>query len=108
MLTKEQFIYKLSMMRAMESDNGTRYTNLHVSKKLKTFLGTRVSSGTCFSINIDKLYDAYLHCPKLTSPELKKYFYMGHSPALVVLKRLRGTHSDTIKVKNNAHYTDTC
>lgn len=39
MLSKEQFIYKLSMMRAMESENGTRYTNLHVSKKLKNLHG---------------------------------------------------------------------
>lgn len=45
--------------------------------------------GKEFTINLDELYDAYLHCLRFTSPEVKRHIFMGHSPAVVLLRLLK-------------------
>lgn len=78
---------KLLHLQEIESVSGARYINIHITKKM--IIGIRESTGKEFTINLNQLYDAYLHCTRLTSPEVKKYIFMGHSPALAILRMLR-------------------
>ena len=86
-LSKEEMREILTGMKETESITGARYVRMHVTKKM--IIGIRESSGKEFTINLDQLYDAYLHCEKLTSPEVKKFIFMGHSPALAILRHLK-------------------
>ncbi len=86
-LSKEEMREILMGMKETESVTGARYVKMHVTKKM--IIGIRESSGKEFTINLDQLYDAYLHCEKYTSPMVKKYIFMGHSPALAILRHLK-------------------
>ena len=66
---------------------GIRYIRLHVTAKM--IIGIRESSGKEFTINLDELYKAYTQCNHFTSPEVKKYIFMGHSPAVALLRYLK-------------------
>lgn len=91
-LSKEEMREILTGMKETESITGARYVKMHITKKM--IIGIRESSGKEFTINLDQLYDAYLHCEKLTSPEVKKFIFMGHSPALAILR-----HFETLKTE---------
>ena len=86
-MSKEEMREILLNLKEIESVTGIRYVKMHVTKKM--IIGIRESSGKEFTINLDQLYDAYLHCEKFTSPEVKKYIFMGHSPALAILRHLK-------------------
>ncbi len=83
-MSKTEMRRRLAGLKEIESVRGSRYVNLKLTRRM--VIGVRESSGKKFTINTDQLYDAYLHCGKLTSPEVKKYIFMGHSPALAILR----------------------
>lgn len=86
-LTKEEMREKLIGIKEIESVTGIRYIRLHVTAKM--IIGIRESSGKEFTINLDDLFRAYNECLRFTSPEVKKYIFMGHSPAVALLRRLQ-------------------
>ena len=77
----------LENITEIESATGIRYVKLHVTAKM--IIGIRESSGKEFTINLDDLYRAYQECLRFTSPEVKKYIFMGHSPAVALLRMLQ-------------------
>mgnify|MGYP000763050186 CR=1 FL=1 len=77
----------LENITEIESATGIRYVKLHVTAKM--IIGIRESSGKEFTINLDELYNAYTQCNHFTSPEVKKYIFMGHSPAVALLRYLK-------------------
>ena len=77
----------LENIHEIESATGIRYVKLHVTKKM--IIGVRESSGKEFTINLDDLYTAYNKCLRFTSPEVKRYIFMGHSPAVALLRLLK-------------------
>ena len=91
-MSKTEMRRRLAGLKEIESVKGVRYVRLRLTRRM--VIGVRESSGKGFTINTDQLYDAYLHCEKLTSPEVKKYIFMGHSPALAILR-----HFQTLKTK---------
>lgn len=86
-LTKEKMREKLIGIKEIESVTGIRYIRLHVTAKM--IIGIRESSGKEFTINLDDLYNAYVHSNRFTSPIVKKYIFMGHSPAVALLRYLK-------------------
>lgn len=86
-LTLEEMREALLHIHELESSTGIRYIKLRVTKKM--VIGIRESSGKEFTINIDQLYHAYQECLRFTSPEVKKYIFMGHSPAVALLRLLQ-------------------
>jgi putative molybdopterin biosynthesis enzyme moaB len=77
----------LENITEIESATGIRYVKLHVTPKM--IIGIRESSGKEFTINLNDLYRAYQECLRFTSPEVKKYIFMGHSPAVALLRMLQ-------------------
>lgn len=86
-LTMEEMRFYLTPLREIESVTGIRYIKLHVTAKM--IIGIREASGKEFTINLDDLFRAYNECLRFTSPEVKKYIFMGHSPAVALLRRLQ-------------------
>lgn len=86
-LTKEEMREKLIGLKEIVSATGIRYIRLHVTAKM--IIGIRESSGKEFTINLDDLYNAYVNCNRFTSPIVKKYIFMGHSPAVALLRYLK-------------------
>lgn len=86
-LTMEEMREKLTTLTTLETATGIKYIKLHVTKKM--IIGIRESSGKEFTINLDDLYRAYQECLRFTSPEVKKYIFMGHSPAVALLRLLQ-------------------
>lgn len=86
-LTEEEMREKLTNLKEIESSTGIRYVQMHVTKRM--IIGIRESSGKEFTINLNELYNAYQYCTKFTSPEVKKHIFMGHSPALAILRMLK-------------------
>lgn len=86
-LTLEEMRAALLNIHELESATGIRYIKLRITKKM--VIGIRESSGKEFTINIDQLYKAYQECLRFTSPEVKKYIFMGHSPAVALLRLLQ-------------------
>lgn len=86
-LTMEEMRERLMKLTTLESATGIKYIKLHVTKKM--IIGIRESSGKEFTINLDDLYRAYQECLRFTSPEVKKYIFMGHSPAVALLRLLQ-------------------
>lgn len=58
-------------------------------REIESVTGIREASGKEFTINLDDLFRAYNECLRFTSPEVKKYIFMGHSPAVALLRRLQ-------------------
>lgn len=77
----------LEEIHEIETPTGIKYVQLRLTKRM--VIGVRESSGKEFTINLDELYDAYLHCLRFTSPEVKRHIFMGHSPAVVLLRLLK-------------------
>ena len=86
-LTMEEMRSYLTSLKEIESVTGIRYIKLHVTAKM--IIGIREASGKEFTINLDDLFRAYNECLRFTSPEVKKYIFMGHSPAVALLRRLQ-------------------
>ena len=86
-ITLEEMRAILENITEIESATGIRYVKLHVTAKM--IIGIRESSGKEFTINLDELYKAYTQCNHFTSPEVKKYIFMGHSPAIALLRYLK-------------------
>lgn len=86
-LTMEEMREFLMALKEIESVKGIRYVKLHVTARM--IIGIREASGKEFTINLDQLYTAYQKCLRFTSPEVKKYIFMGHSPAVVLLRMLQ-------------------
>ena len=82
-LTMDEMRAYLMELKEIESVTGIRYIKLHVTAKM--IIGIRETSGKEFTINLDDLYRAYQECLRFTSPEVKKYIFMGHSPAVELL-----------------------
>lgn len=57
--------------------------------EIETATGIRESSGKEFTINLGELYQAYQKCLRFTSPEVKRIIFMGHSPAVTLLRMLK-------------------
>jgi len=86
-LTVEQMRMMLTEIKEIETATGIRYINFRITKKM--LIGVRESSGKEFTINLEDLYRAYEKCLRFTSPEVKRYIFMGHSPAVAILKLLK-------------------
>lgn len=86
-MTIDEMIGILMRLTEVEGANGNKYTQLHTTRRL--VLGVRDSTKKPFSISIPALYAAYNGCHRFTSPEVKKRIYMGHSPALALLRKLK-------------------
>lgn len=86
-LSAEKMRELLEEIHEIETPTGIKYVQLRLTKRM--VIGVRESSGKEFTINLDELYDAYLHCLRFTSPEVKRRIFMGHSPAVVLLKLLK-------------------
>lgn len=86
-LTKIQMRELLCNLGEIESVTGIKYVDLRITHKM--IIGIRQTSGKEFTINTDQLYDAYCHCLQFTSPEVKKIIFMGHSPAVAILRWLK-------------------
>lgn len=86
-LTEERMREILESIKEIETPTGIKYINLRLTKRM--IIGIRESSGKEFTINLDELYKAYQQCLRFTSPEVKRYIFMGHSPAVVLLKLLK-------------------
>lgn len=78
----------LEGIEEITTPTGIHYIQLRLTKRM--IIGTRESSGKEFTINLDELYTAYQKCLRFTSPEVKRYIFMGHSPAVILLKMLKG------------------
>ena len=85
-LSMDEMRAYLMELKEIESVTGIRYIKLHVTAKM--IIGIRETSGKEFTINLDDLYRAYQECLRFTSPEVKKYIFMGHSPAVAPLRFL--------------------
>ena len=86
-LTMEEMRNQLAGIHEIESATGIRYVDFRLTAKM--LIGTRESSGKEFTINLSDLYRAYQGCLRFTSPEVKKYVFMGHSPAVALLRKLQ-------------------
>lgn len=86
-MTMEQMREKLLQITEIESATGIRYIKMHITTKM--VIGIRESSGKEFTINLYQLYNAYQNCLRFTSPEVKRYIFMGHSPAVALLRWLK-------------------
>lgn len=86
-LSFEKMRELLEGIKEIETPKGIKYINLRLTKKM--VIGTRESSGKEFTINLDDLYKAYNLCLRFTSPEVKRYIFMGHSPAVTLLRLLK-------------------
>lgn len=86
-LTREQMKIIIGQLHKIETPKGIKYVNLRLTKHM--VIGIRESSGKEFTINLDDLYNAYYECMRFTSPEVKKYIFMGHSPAAAILRILK-------------------
>lgn len=86
-MTEERMRKILEGTQEIETPTGIKYIHLRLTKRM--IIGVRESSGKEFTINLDELYKAYQQCLRFTSPEVKRYIFMGHSPAVVLLKLLK-------------------
>lgn len=86
-LTMDEMREFLMGLQEIESVKGIKYVKLHVTARM--IIGIREASGKEFTINLEQLYTAYQKCLRFTSPEVKKYIFMGHSPAVVLLRMLQ-------------------
>lgn len=86
-MTEERMREILEGIQEIETPTGIKYIQLRLTKRM--IIGVRESSGKEFTINLDELYKAYQQCLRFTSPEVKRYIFMGHSPAVVLLKLLK-------------------
>lgn len=86
-LTMEEMRSFLEGLKEIESVTGIKYVKLHVTARM--IIGIREASGKEFTINLDDLFRAYHECLRFTSPEVKKYVFMGHSPAVALLRMLQ-------------------
>lgn len=86
-LTPEKMREKLENLTEITTAMGIRYVQLRLTAKM--LIGVRESSGKEFTINLNDLYRAYQNCPRFTSPVVKKYIFMGHSPAVALLRLLQ-------------------
>lgn len=85
--SQEKMRQILEGIKEIETSTGIKYVNLRLTKKM--IIGTRKSTGKEFTINLEELYDAYQNCLRFTSPEVKRRIFMGHSPAVVLLKMIK-------------------
>ncbi len=86
-LTLEEMKTYLSSLKEITTATGIHYIKLRMTQKM--IIGTRESSGKEFTINLEELHKAYKNCLRFTSPEVKKYIFMGHSPAVALLRKLK-------------------
>ena len=86
-LSEEDMRKMLTEVKEITTATGIKYINLRLTKKM--VIGVRESSGKEFTINLDELYKAYTQCLRFTSPEVKRYIFMGHSPAVALLRLLK-------------------
>ncbi len=86
-LTPEQMRELLEGITEIETATGIRYIRIHLTAKM--LIGIRESSGKEFTINLGELYQAYQKCLRFTSPEVKRIIFMGHSPAVTLLRMLK-------------------
>ena len=86
-LTMEKMREKLEDIKDITTTMGIKYVKLRLTAKM--IIGVRESSGKEFTINLNDLYKAYQNCPRFTSPVVKKYIFMGHSPAVAILRLLQ-------------------
>ncbi len=91
-LTPERMRDLLSDIQEIETPTGIKYIKLRITKRM--IIGVRESSGKEFTINLDELHNAYEKCLRFTSPEVKRYIFMGHSPAVVLLRLLKNKASE--------------
>ena len=86
-ITQERMREILEDIHELTTTLGIKYVNLRLTKKM--VIGVRESSGKEFTINLDDLYRAYEKCLRFTSPEVKRYIFMGHSPAVALLRLIK-------------------
>ena len=86
-LTMEEMRSYLTSLREIESVTGIRYIKLQVTPKM--VIGFGEPSGKKCAINLVVLVRAHNECMRFKSPEDKNYIFMGHSPAVALLRRLQ-------------------
>lgn len=86
-LTMAEMREELEKLTEITTTMGIKYVQLRLTARM--IIGVRESSGKEFTINLDELYEAYKNCPRFTSPVVKKYIFMGHSPAVAILRMLQ-------------------
>ncbi len=86
-ITQERMREILEDIHELTTPLGIKYIDLRLTKKM--IIGVRESSGKEFTINLDDLYQAYEKCLRFTSPEVKRYIFMGHSPAVALLRLVK-------------------
>ena len=86
-LTFDHMRELLEGITEITTPTGIRYIHLRLTKRM--IIGTRETSGKEFTINLDELYETYQHCLRFTSPEVKRHIFMGHSPAVILLRMLK-------------------
>ena len=86
-LSMDEMRAYLMELKEIESVTGIRYIKLHVTAKM--IIGIRETSGKEFTINLDDLYRAYQECLRFTSPEVKKYIFMGPVALLRLLTKVK-------------------
>ena len=92
-LSPERMRDLLTNIHEIETPTGIKYIKLRITKRM--VIGVRESSGKEFTINLDELHNAYEKCLRFTSPEVKRYIFMGHSPAVVLLRLLKNKALET-------------
>lgn len=98
-LTQERMREILEDTKEIETPTGIKYVQLRLTKKM--VIGIRESSGKEFTINLDELYRAYRECRRFSSPEVKRIIFMGHSPAVVLLRLLKAKALENESIQQN-------
>ena len=86
-LTFEHMRELLEGIQEITTPTGIRYVQLRLTKRM--IIGVRETSGKEFTINLDELFETYQNCLRFTSPEVKRHIFMGHSPAVILLRMLK-------------------
>lgn len=93
-LTFEHMRELLEDIKEITTPTGIRYIQLRLTKRM--LIGTRETSGKEFTINLNELYETYQNCLRFTSPEVKRHIFMGHSPAVILLRMLKEKAQDEL------------
>lgn len=87
-LSKEQFIELLRTVKEATSVQGGHYSQIKVHENEKEITGYRDTTGESFSIDINKLYDAYKENERINTSVLKNYIDRVQSPGYAILLKM--------------------
>ena len=82
-ISKDGFLKRLRCVHSATSVNGAKYVSIQTNGRVCT--GIRESTGSYFTIDVDKLYSAYYELERINTKTLKKYVNSVQSPSLAIL-----------------------